>query len=114
MQTTHSNSLPSVRHIQIRPAREWVPLELAELWHFRDLLTILMMRDVKLRYKQTALGIAWVVLQPLIASLIFTVIFGRFAKLPSDGMPYLLFAFSGILPWNLSQAPFSEQASSKN
>lgn len=64
-------------------------------------MIILTMRDVKLRYKQTALGIVWVLLQPLIASLIFAVIFGRFANLPSNGVPYLLFVFAGLLPWNL-------------
>lgn len=71
------------------------------LWRYRDLLYILAMRDVKLRYKQTALGIIWVVLQPLVAALIFAIIFGRFANLPSSGVPYLPFVFAGMLPWNL-------------
>jgi len=70
---------------------------LGDVWRFRDLLIILMMRDVKLRYKQTALGVIWVILQPLVASLIFAVIFGRFANLPSNGVPYLLFVFAGLL-----------------
>jgi homopolymeric O-antigen transport system permease protein len=99
-QTTNDLHAP-VRHIQIEPARSWAALELKELWHFRDLLVLLMMRDVKLRYKQTALGVIWVILQPLIASLIFAVIFGRFAGLPSNGIPYLLFVYAGLLPWNL-------------
>ncbi|MCC6803775.1 MAG: ABC transporter permease, partial [Anaerolineae bacterium] len=90
-----------MRHIQIQPARGWAVLDLKELLQFRDLLVILTMRDVKLRYKQTALGVVWVVLQPLIASLIFAIIFGRFANLPSNGVPYLLFVFAGLLPWNL-------------
>lgn len=76
-------------------------MELGELWAFRDLLWILMMRDIKLRYKQTLLGVVWVVLQPLVSSLIFAVIFGRFAGLPSNGVPYLLFVFAAIMPWNL-------------
>lgn len=92
---------PNLRHIAIRPARGWAALELKELWQFRDLLIILTMRDVKLRYKQTALGVIWVVLQPLVASVIFAIIFGRFANLPSAGVPYLLFVFAGLLPWNL-------------
>jgi lipopolysaccharide transport system permease protein len=75
-------------------------LDLAELWEYRDLLVILAGRDVKLRYKETALGIVWVVLQPMIAALIFAAVFGRFAGLPSDGNPYLLFVFAGLLPWN--------------
>jgi len=101
MEQTSSEIHAPVRHVEIVPARRWAALELREIWHFRDLLILLMMRDVKLRYKQTALGIVWVVLQPLIASLIFAVIFGRFANLPSNGIPYLLFVFAGMLPWNL-------------
>jgi len=89
------------RLIRIEPARGWAALDLGELWVFRDLLMILAMRDVKLRYKQTALGVIWVILQPLVAALIFALIFGRFANLPSAGVPYLLFVYAGILPWNL-------------
>ncbi len=84
----------------IRPRRGWAALDLGELWRYRDLLWLLALRDVKLRYKQTGLGILWVILQPAAAALIFAVVFGRFAGLPSDGMPYLLFAFAGVLPWN--------------
>lgn len=86
--------------VVIRPTSGWAALNLRELWQYRDLLMILAGRDVKLRYKQTALGVVWVVLQPLIAAVIFAVIFGMFAKLPSDGLPYLLFVFCGLLPWN--------------
>lgn len=75
-------------------------MDLGEVWKYRDLLMILAGRDIKLRYKQTVLGVAWVVLQPLVAALIFTVMFGRFAKLPSDGHPYLLFVFAGVVVWN--------------
>ncbi|MES2209900.1 MAG: ABC transporter permease [Chloroflexota bacterium] len=88
-----------VRRIRIEPsggAAEWL-----ELWAFRDLFAMLALRDIKLRYRQTALGILWVILQPLVSSLIFALIFGVLAKLPSDGTPYLLFVFAGILPWNL-------------
>jgi lipopolysaccharide transport system permease protein len=88
-------------HTRIQPARGWAGLELGMLWRYRDLLFLLMMRDVKLRYKQTALGVVWVILQPLVAALIFAVIFGRFAQLPSGGLPYLPFVFAGMLPWNL-------------
>ncbi len=79
----------------------WAALELGNLWRYRDLIVILTTRDVKLRYKQTALGVVWVILQPLVAALIFAVIFGRYAKLPSSGLPYLPFVFAGMLPWNL-------------
>lgn len=84
----------------IEPTSGWSALNLRELWTYRDLLFILAGRDIKLRYKQTALGITWVVLQPLVAALIFTIMFGRFAKLPSDGHPYIVFVFSGIVAWN--------------
>lgn len=89
-----------VRHIRIQPQTAWFPIDFRELWAFRDLFIILAMRDVKLRYKQTLLGVTWVILQPLVASLIFAIIFGRIAALPSDGKPYLLFVYAGMLPWN--------------
>lgn len=75
-------------------------LDLAALWQYRELFFFLVWRDLKVRYKQTAIGIGWVVLQPVISMAIFTVIFGMFARIPSDGMPYPLFAFSALLPWN--------------
>jgi len=75
-------------------------LDLAAIWQYRVLLYFLVWRDLKVRYKQTAIGIGWAVIQPLITMLIFTVIFGYFAKLPSDGLPYPIFAYSGLLPWN--------------
>ena len=86
--------------VVIEPTSGWSALNLRELWTYRDLLMILAGRDVKLRYKQTGLGVTWVVLQPLVAALIFSVMFGRFAKLPSDGHPYLVFVFSGVVVWN--------------
>lgn len=85
--------------VVVRATSGWSALNLRELWKYRDLLLILAGRDIKLRYKQTALGVIWVVMQPLAAALIFAVIFGRFAKLPSDGQPYVLFVMSGLLPW---------------
>lgn len=87
--------------VRIRPARGWPGLGLRDLWAYRDVLVMLAGRDLRLRYKQTALGVLWVVLQPLLAGLIFAVIFGRFAGLPSGGRPYLLFVFAGLLGWNL-------------
>lgn len=97
----HSRSTAERRPtVVIEPTRGWSALNLKELWKYRDLLMILAGRDVKLRYKQTSLGVTWVILQPLVAALIFSVMFGRFAKLPSDGHPYLVFVFSGVLLWN--------------
>lgn len=91
------NQKPTLR---IRPTKGWVALNIRELWQYRDLLWILVERDIKVIYKQTALGMTWVALQPLIAAIILAVIFGRVAKLPSDGVPYLLFVFCGLTAWN--------------
>src|SRR5215210_6403537 len=87
-------------YLTIRPRSGWVPLDLRELWQFRDLLMSLAVRDLKLRYKQTALGVIWVVLQPLMAAGIFSFVFGKVAKLPADGVPYFLFSYAGLLAWN--------------
>ena len=93
-------SVPRSPTVVIQPTTGWSALNLRELWTYRDLLMILAGRDVRLRYKQTALGVTWVVLQPLVAALIFAVMFGRFARLPSDGHPYVVFVFSGVVIWN--------------
>jgi lipopolysaccharide transport system permease protein len=87
-------------HIQVRADQVWHPIELRELWHHWDLLLTLADRDVRVRYKQTVLGVVWVLLQPLISSLIFAFLFGVIARFPSAGRPYLLFAFAGMLAWN--------------
>jgi lipopolysaccharide transport system permease protein len=85
----------------IRPPRKWVPVDLHELWAYRELVASFTLRDIKLRYKQTGLGIAWAVLQPLLTMVIFTVFFGGLAKIPSDGVPYPLFVLAALLPWTL-------------
>jgi lipopolysaccharide transport system permease protein len=85
----------------------FLQLNLKEVWNYRDLLYFLVWREVKVRYKQTAIGVAWVLLQPLLTMAIFTVIFGLFAKLPSDGLPYPVFAYAALLPWTY----FSEAVS---
>ena len=87
-------------YLRIQRSRGWVPLDLAEVWRFRDLLMTLAGRDIKLRYRQTALGVAWVVLQPLLAAGIFSFVFGKVANFPSDGVPYFLFSYAGLLAWN--------------
>lgn len=88
-------------YFSIVPTSGWAAVNVKELWKFRDLLLSLASRDLKLRYKQTALGIIWVVLQPLMAAGIFSFVFGSVAKLPSDGLPYFLFSYAGLLGWNL-------------
>ena len=85
----------------ILPPRKWVPVDLNELWDYRELLISFTMRDIKIRYKQTALGFLWAIIQPLFMMVIFTVIFGGFAKIPSEGIPYPLFSFAALLPWML-------------
>jgi lipopolysaccharide transport system permease protein len=89
----------------IRPSSKIAFFDVKELWRYRELLYLLAARDVRLRYKQTAFGVVWAILQPLLPAAIFAVIFGLFAKLPSNGSPYLLFVFTGTMIWNLfSQA----------
>ncbi len=86
--------------VTIRPAHGWQALDMLELWRSRELIYFLAWRDVKVRYKQTAFGVAWAVLQPVVQMLVFSFIFGGLARLPSDGVPYPLFAFTGLIPWN--------------
>ena len=92
-------SLPDEPLVTIRPSRRWVALDLKELWAYRELLYFLTWRDVKVRYKQAVLGIAWAVIQPLATMVIFTVFFGKLAKMPSDGIPYPIFSYAALLPW---------------
>lgn len=90
---------PSLVKTVITPPTRWIDLDLSEVWQHAELLYFLIWRDVKVRYKQTALGVLWVVLQPLLGAIIFTVIFGKFAKMPSDGLPYPVFVYAGLVPW---------------
>jgi lipopolysaccharide transport system permease protein len=97
-----SNGLKSKNDPQvvfIKPSKSWVSLNLRSLWEYRELLYFLTWRDIKVRYKQTVLGAAWAILQPLTTMLIFSLFFGRLVKVPSDGIPYPLFAFAALVPW---------------
>jgi homopolymeric O-antigen transport system permease protein len=85
--------------VRIRPAASWVPLNFKQVWSYRELLYFLMWRDVKVRYKQTVLGAAWAIIQPLFTMLIFTLFFGRLAGVPSDNVPYPVFVYAGLLIW---------------
>jgi lipopolysaccharide transport system permease protein len=91
--------IPARPLVSIRPGGNWAAFGLFELWAYRELLFFLTLRDVQIRYKQTALGVAWAVLQPLCTMILFTLLFGRLAGFPSDGVPYPLFAFAALLPW---------------
>jgi len=88
----------------IRRRDGWIPIDWNELWHFRELLYFLVWRDLKVRYKQTLLGVAWAVLQPVFNMVILTVIFGHLVKLDSDGFPYAVFVYAGLLPWTFFSA----------
>ena len=92
-QTTHTSS------IEIRPSKGLFDLELDAVWSYRELLIVLVYRDIQVLYKQAALGIAWAIIQPVFAVIVFSVIFGRVAQMPSDGIPYPVFAFAAVLPW---------------
>ena len=96
----------------IRPESKNKYVDFKELWQFRELLFLMLGRDIKVRYKQTVLGIAWAVLQPLVTMLIFSIIFGRLAKIPSDGLPYPLFVFSGLIAWTFFSTAVSMGANS--
>lgn len=87
------------RQVVIRPSKGLFDLEIGLVWRYRELLHTLMMRDIQVLYKQAALGAAWAIIQPVFAVVVFTIVFGNFAKMPSDGIPYPIFAFAAVLPW---------------
>jgi homopolymeric O-antigen transport system permease protein len=97
---TSTSSVAATPSVLIAPRKNWFDLDLRSIYEYRELLYFLAWRDVKVRYKQASIGVGWVVLQPLLTMVVFTVIFGRFAKIPSDGLPYPIFAFTALLPWN--------------
>ncbi len=101
MDQTETLPLPPADSIVIEPPGRGISLGLRELWRYRELLFFLTWRDVKVRYKQTALGAAWALLQPLLTMVVFSVIFGSLAKLPSEGIPYPIFTYTALLPWQL-------------
>ena len=97
---------------RISPASAWPTIDLRELWDYRELLYFLTWRDLKVRYKQTALGAAWAVIQPLFMMLVFSLFFGRLAGVPSDGVPYPVFTFCALLPWQLFAHALTESSNS--
>ena len=98
--------------ILIEPTQGWVSLKLHELWEYRELLYFLVWRDVKVRYKQTVLGAAWAVIQPFMAMVVFSIFFGKLAKMPSDGIPYPLFAYAALVPWSFFANGLSQSSNS--
>ena len=101
-----------VRVIEIEPSRGWEALDLRGVWEYRELVWFLIWRDIKVRYKQASLGIAWAVIQPVMTMLVFTLIFDRLAQLPSDGLPYPVFTFTALLPWQLFSGALTGSANS--
>ena len=97
---------------RIRPSRGWRALGLRELWDYQELLWFLVWRDVKVRYKQTVLGVGWAILQPVATMVVFSLFFGRLAGVPSDSLPYPIFSFAGLVPWTFFSQGLSQSANS--
>jgi len=110
MSEAASTSAPPVT--VIRPSTGWVSLQLRDLWEYRELLYFLVWRDVKVRYKQTVLGVAWAILQPVATMVVFSLFFGKLAKMPSDGVPYPIFSYAALVPWTLFSFGLTQGANS--
>ena len=96
--TTTNDSLPVT---VVRPSRGWLSVNLRELWQYRELIGFFIWRDIKVRYKQTLLGAAWAIIQPVFTMVVFSLFFGKLAKVPSDNVPYPIFSYAALLPWQL-------------
>ncbi|MEN6528972.1 MAG: ABC transporter permease [Anaerolineaceae bacterium] len=107
MTTTAIEQKKKPNVVIIRPSKGWVGLRLGDLWAYRELIYFLTWRDIKVRYKQSVLGILWAILKPFMAMVVFTIFFGNFAKIPSDGIPYPIFSYTATLPWELFAASLS-------
>jgi lipopolysaccharide transport system permease protein len=105
-------NLPQEPLVTIKPRQSWVALDLRSFWTYHELLYFLIWRDVKVRYKQTVLGVAWAILQPVIMIVIFSLIFGRVVGLPSDGIPYALFAYAGVVTWTFFSGAVTKSGNS--
>lgn len=108
MAQTYTQKAAQEEIIYLRPSRGWNALKLQDVWHYRELVYFLIWRDIKVRYKQTALGAAWAIIQPFFTMVVFTIFFGRLAGVPSDGVPYPIFSFTGLLPWGLFSKALSD------
>jgi len=98
--------------IRIEPSSGWVSLQLRQLWEYRELLYFLVWRDIKVRYKQTLLGAAWAIIQPFFTMVVFSIFFGRLAKIPSDGVPYPIFSFAALVPWSFFATALNQSSNS--
>lgn len=111
-QSTQQTAASELPFIRIEPSRGWVSLKLKELWEYRELLYFLTWRDIKVRYKQTVLGAAWAIIQPFFTMVVFTIFFGKMAKVGSDGLPYPIFSYAGLLPWTFFAHGLSQSSNS--
>jgi lipopolysaccharide transport system permease protein len=119
MQRVRSFGLAHAHHgdrsgpsLRIEPSKGWASLRLDELWHYRELLYFFVWRDVRVRYKQTMLGGSWAVIQPLFTMVIFSLFFGKLARIPSDGLPYPIFSYTALVPWTLFANGLGQSANS--
>ncbi len=110
--TPREPQLGWIRPMVIEPARRWEALELLEIWRYREVLYCLNLRDIKVRYNQTAIGAAWAILQPFLTMVAFSVIFGGLLRVPSEGVPYPVFSYTALLPWNFFAAALSRSGNS--
>ncbi len=112
LQTKLPTSKDAIRVLRIKPSRAWVSLKLGELWAYRELLYFLIWRDIKVRYKQTALGASWAIIQPFSTMVVFSLFFGKLAKMPSDGIPYPIFSYAALVPWTFFAAGLTQSSNS--
>lgn len=105
-------TIPNPPDIHIEPSRGWVALELRDLWKYREMIYFLTWRDVKVRYKQTVLGAAWAIIQPVFTMIVFSIFFGKLAQLDSEGIPYPIFSYAALLPWNYFSQSLSQSSNS--
>jgi lipopolysaccharide transport system permease protein len=110
--TDFDKAYDNLPELVIRPKKGWISLGLADLWRYRELAFFLTWRDISVRYKQTVLGAAWALLQPFFTMIIFSVVFGMFGKLPSEGLPYPIFTYTALLPWQLFAYSLTESGNS--
>ncbi|KAF0111882.1 MAG: lipopolysaccharide transport system permease protein [Chloroflexi bacterium] len=112
MKTKSIETIKKPETVLIKPVKGWVPLNLKDLWVYRELIFFLTWRDLKVRYKQSVLGVLWAILKPVMTMVVFTIFFGNFAKIPSDGVPYPIFSYTAALPWEFFAAALSVSARS--
>lgn len=106
---TQPEAMPRIR---VQPSKGWIGMNLDEIWKYRELLYFLVWRDVKVRYKQTVMGALWAIIQPFLTMIVFSLFFGRLAKMPSDGIPYPIFAYSALVPWTFFANALSQASNS--